>query len=108
MHPELYRQFFEIEDHYWWSVGTRRSFRELLAPLGGPGCRALDVGCGTGAMLRDFPCGWTVSGCDYSAAALAYCRERGLRSLVRCDATRLPYRSDSFEVLTALDVVEHL
>lgn len=109
MHPELYRQFFEIEDHYWWSVGTRRLFRELVAPLAGPGRRALDVGCGTGAMLRELAPEWpAVSGCDYSAAALAYCRERGLRSLVRCDATHLPYRSASFDLLTALDVVEHL
>ena len=110
MDRNLYRRFFEIEEHFWWSVGTRRVFSELIAGLGqGAGGRALDVGCGTGIHLKEFPDSWRlVAGCDYSELALSFCSERGLRGLIRCDATRLPFASGAFDLVTALDVVEHL
>jgi SAM-dependent methyltransferase len=60
-------------------------------------------------MLREFPPDWQlVAGCDASELALSFCRERGLRSLVRCDVTQLPFASRSFDLVTVLDVVEHL
>ena len=119
MDPVLYDKFFEIEDRFWWSVGTRRAFFDLIADLGRSGRlaansangkpRAVDVGCGTGVMLQEFPAGWgSVTGCDFSELALTYCRRRGIRDLVRCDATRLPFPSDSIDLVLALDVVEHL
>lgn len=110
MHPHLYETFYDIEDSYWWSVGTRRIFFELLERIRKPGAsRTLDVGCGTGvtlANLRDG--GIDAVGCDYSAQGLSFCQRRGLDQLVRADATRLPLAGDSFDLVLALDVVEHL
>lgn len=110
MDQHLYRRFFEIEEKFWWSVGTRRVFFDLIGELAQDRRgRALDVGCGTGIHLKEFPGDWRmVAGCDYSDLALSFCSERGLRGLVRCDATRLPFASDAFDLVTALDVVEHL
>jgi SAM-dependent methyltransferase len=111
MHPHLYETFFDIEDHYWWSVGTRRIFFDLLAAAvkSGDSARVLDVGCGTGVTLANLPATWRVAaGCDYSEQALSFCRRRGLGSLVRCDATRLPFATGSLDLVLALDVVEHL
>jgi SAM-dependent methyltransferase len=109
MDPELYQRFFDIEDRYWWSVGTRRSFRGLIDRLGAAGGRVLDVGCGTGVMLRELPSGWRLAaGCDWSEAALAFCRQRGLQPLVRCDAVNLPFSDGVFRLVMALDVIEHL
>jgi SAM-dependent methyltransferase len=110
MHSHLYETFYDIEDTYWWSVGTRRIFFELIdrvRPAGAP--RTLDVGCGTGVMLANLRDGGIdAAGCDYSAQALSFCRRRGLERLVRADATRLPLAADSFDLVLALDVVEHL
>jgi SAM-dependent methyltransferase len=110
MDQYLYRQFFEIEEHFWWSVATRRVFFQLIRELERDGAgRALDVGCGTGIHLKEFPAGWQlVAGCDYSELALSFCSERGLRALLRCDATRLPFANQAFNLVTALDVIEHL
>lgn len=108
MDTQLYQRFFEIEDWYWWCVGTRRIFLELIERTGTRG-KALDVGCGTGAILTEFPPGWSVvAGSDFSPLALSFCRKRGLRQLVRSSGTELPFSSGSFDLVMAIDVVEHL
>lgn len=108
MDSELYQRFYEIEEWFWWCVGTRRVFFELIAGAGVRG-RALDVGCGTGAMLTEFPAGWTVvAGCDSSPRALAYCRSRGLPQLVCSTGGELPFASGMLDLVTAIDVIEHL
>jgi SAM-dependent methyltransferase len=110
MDPELYERFYEIEDRFWWSVGTRRIFFELVRRL--PEERrgaVVDVGCGTGVTLQEFPPGWRlVCGCDYSDRALSFCRARGLRGLVRGNATQLPFTANCMDLVLGLDVIEHL
>jgi len=110
MEPELYTRFLEIEDDFWWSVGTRRVFFDLVnASRAAPGGRALDVGCGTGITMSEFPREWAlVAGCDRSDLALSACRVRGVETLVRADAARLPFASGTFDLVMALDVIEHV
>src|SRR5262245_38113137 len=108
MDTQLYRRFYEIEDWYWWCVGTRRIFFELIERSGVRG-RALDVGCGTGAILTEFPPGWSVvAGCDYSPEALAFCQARRLQQLVRSTGVELPFATGAFDLVMAIDVIEHL
>jgi SAM-dependent methyltransferase len=47
-------------------------------------------------------------GVDISPQALEFCHERGLKSVKLGAAEDLPYEDGSFELVTALDVIEHL
>lgn len=113
MERDEYRRMFDLETTYWWFVGRRALVRDWVAAAlrrqasPAPERRLLDVGCGTGAnaaMLTDF--GWVI-GTDASAEALAWSRRRGLRSLARCRAEQLCFADDTFDVVTALDMLEH-
>jgi len=111
MEREEYRTHFELEGSHWWFLSRRAlAFRILRRRFrsAGTGRRLiLDVGCGTGinlTRLADLGLGF---GCDVSAEALAFCRERGLSRLVLADASRLPYRAESFDLITFFDVLYH-
>jgi SAM-dependent methyltransferase len=106
--PALHRRFYELEDWYWWSIGTRAIFHEWLAPLlRVSGARVLDVGCGSGAFATELRDGATVIGVDMALEAIRLGRERGLRNLSVGRAEALPFRDDAFDGVAALDVVEH-
>lgn len=70
--------------------------------------RILDVGCGTGANLKMLAEFGTAEGVDLSQQALDFCHERGLDGVRYGEAESLPYPPNSFDLVTALDVLEHL
>ena len=80
------------------------SITQVFAPRS-----AVDVGCGTGALLEALrESGCQVHGLEYADAALEYCRQRHL-DVVKFDLKRDVYRSDrSFDVAVSLEVAEHL
>jgi len=47
-------------------------------------------------------------GVDIDAEAVGYCLERGLTDIRLGEATKLPFADASFDLVTCLDVVEHL
>jgi SAM-dependent methyltransferase len=47
-------------------------------------------------------------GVDFSELALGFCRDRGIRSLTQADVTSLPLRTASADIVTLLDITEHV
>jgi SAM-dependent methyltransferase len=84
-------------------------FAQAYGPHGRP-LRVLDAGCGTGSLLEQWRARPEVEviGIDLSPEALAYCRSRGAQRLIRADLTALPFPTATFDLVTALDVVEHV
>lgn len=112
MQAHTYPIMYEVEGSHWWFVGRRRiimSFvEEICRELKTERPRILDVGCGTGANLEMLARFGEAEGVDVSSEALAFCRERGLQNVKQGEAEGLPYEDESFDLVTALDVVEHL
>ena len=109
MQSHHYPILYQVEDSHWWYVGRRRIIRSLVEKmLSNRKARILDVGCGTGANLKMLADYGRAEGVDISPQAVEFCRERGLDSVRLGAAEQLPYENDSFELVTALDVIEHL
>lgn len=115
MQQHTYAIMRRVEASHWWFAGRRKIIRSFAERVVGnlkaevnSAIRILDVGCGTGAnleMLQEFG---DAEGVDVSAEALSFCRERGLGNVRSGEAEALPYENDSFDLVTGLDVVEHL
>ena len=112
MEAHHYPLLYQVEEIHWWYVGRRRIIQSLVekicATLDNQNPRILDVGCGTGANLKMLARFGRAEGVDISQQAVDFCRERGLDSVKLGAVEELPYETDSFDVVTALDVVEHL
>jgi len=62
--------------------------------------RALEVGCGTGAILSELPAHLSLHGLDLDPAALAQCRiHTPAAALLRGDALQLPYSDEIFDIV---------
>lgn len=115
MRPDLISDLFEKEGTYWWNVTKRETVLSLLGSRqfrGSPnGHRlAVDVGCGTGYTAMVFQSHFQMVGVDVSRDALRLSRGRGLTHLCQIDMTEfsLPFKSGSFDLVFALDVIEHI
>jgi SAM-dependent methyltransferase len=112
MERTFYQDMRLAEDWDWWHAGRRRVLARILrrglSSCGLPvsGAEILDVGCGTGGTTAFLGREHRVIGCDVATDAVRLARGRGL-ALVRASAESLPFSPASFDVVLALDVLEH-
>jgi SAM-dependent methyltransferase len=79
-----------------------------LAEQGGRCREILDIGCGTGTMVIHLGRYGRVFGVDMDNEAVGYCRDRGLDTVMQASAGKLPFGDDAFDLVTMLDVLEHI
>lgn len=111
MNIEMYRLFFEVQQRHWWFVTRRKIVVDMISrhfqrPAGS---RVLDIGCGAGLMLNELRQFGETSGVDSSEAAIQLSREVFAGTVqVGQLPDRIPFAAGSFNLVTALDVIEHI
>ena len=121
MQQHTYAIMRRVEETHWWFTGRRQIIRSfvrrvirdlevdgLANPEHSARLNILDVGCGTGANLEMLSEFGKTKGVDVSTEALSFCCQRGLDNVKLGAAEALPFADQSFDLITGLDVVEHL
>ncbi|HUU62661.1 MAG TPA: class I SAM-dependent methyltransferase [Dehalococcoidia bacterium] len=105
-----YEKMYHFEEKYWWWIGKRELIKGIIDKfiLKLDSGAILDVGCGTGMNLKYLEDYGAVIGLDSSKEALDFCKIRGDKNLILGDAERLPFEDDAFDLITALDLLEHI
>jgi SAM-dependent methyltransferase len=111
--PTFFEHLFGVEDRHFWFRSRNRIIAALVKRLTAGHAetyRVLEVGCGTGNVLRTLeqvcPQG-SVIGMDLFAEGLKYAQKRAPFVLVQADMHQPPF-TNQFDVIGLFDVLEHL
>lgn len=110
MRIEEYERSHYFEEDFWWYQGRRELILDLINRIEPREnvLRILDAGCGTGLNLKYLERYGDGIGLDISPEALKFSKSRGNNALICASADRLPFKSNSFDILCALDLLEHI
>lgn len=101
-----------LEERHWWYRGRRRIVLDAVERLHRrlpPRRRVLDVGCGSGATLAHLSRAvGPVTGVDVNPRAVEHARSHGVGPVLTARVERLPFPDDAFDLVTCLDVLEHV
>lgn len=111
--PVYFKRLAAVEDEHFWfrsrNVAIAKVVRSLITDWP-PGYKVLEVGCGTGNVLRalEQTCvGGTVVGMDLFKEGLAFARQRVSCPLVLGNIENPPFLG-GFNLIGAFDVIEHI
>jgi SAM-dependent methyltransferase len=111
--PEYFSKLWEVEDKHFWFQARNKVIAAIVQRIVNDlpaGYRVLEVGCGTGNVLRHLErvCKHGhVIGLDLFHEGLRYAKQRVTCALVQADLHRPPFRT-GFDLIGMFDVLEHL
>ncbi|MBI4831561.1 MAG: class I SAM-dependent methyltransferase [Candidatus Lindowbacteria bacterium] len=104
---EWERMRAEEEGLWWYKALHRFLLRFLTATNKTGGAAVLDVGCGTGGFLDKLARrGYRVFGLDMSPLAIRHVNARGIATALVASANCFPFRDESFDMVTCIDMLE--
>jgi SAM-dependent methyltransferase len=108
--PAEYHRMHALETNHWWFLGRRRVLLNILQYVERPKnlLRLLDYGCGTGSNTQAYAALGEVIGFDLDRTALGLAQQRGGGIYCCGTGTQLPFPENSFDVVVASDVLEHI
>jgi len=111
MNEEEYQKMYDFEKFYWWHVGRQKIIKTFLSLLKlSKDSKILDIGCGTGGNMEILSSFGKVIGLDRSIKAKDFCEKQGFGNVMLGDIDNIPtmFGQNSFDLVTAFDVLEHL
>ncbi|RNC82729.1 MAG: class I SAM-dependent methyltransferase [Phycisphaera sp.] len=113
MHDDLYTEMAALEDRFWWFVAKRNILLNLIgryAPARKPGEKglAIDLGCGSGGLLRRLKDSFPTLGVEMNEHAREICAEHGLTVKPGWLPDDVPAEDASADVIVMSDVLEHV
>jgi len=111
MNIDMYEKHFALQKKHWWFVGKSRIVMGLISEYCtiGRHSKILDIGCGAGLMLPALSELSITYGMDTSDEAIKFSRAN-FTGLIKKGSlpNDVPFFDNQFNLITALDVLEHI
>lgn len=105
-----YEKMSQKENFYWWFLGRRYILSSILERYikKEKSKNILDVGCGSGGNINFLSEFGLVTGLDPSSQAIGLAKDKGFKELIIGEIENADFKNESFDLVTAFDVLEHL
>lgn len=107
----MYRIFFDIQKKHWWFVTKKEITLDTIYRYLNKDThnKVLDIGCGSGLMLNALEDIGQTFGMDMSDDAISFSKEIFSGEVKQGFLPdQIPYKKEFFDLIIALDVIEHV
>jgi ubiquinone/menaquinone biosynthesis C-methylase UbiE len=110
MDKQYYLEYYDLERTHWWFIVREKIIRDALEKnIGGKtGLQILNVGAATGRTSEMLSAYGKVTSIEYDLDCCRLTSERLGIDVIHASVLELPFASDSFDVVCAFDVIEHV
>ena len=107
-----HERYYQLGKKYWWFYGKYRLVLGMLnsylrlspeKPL-----QIFDAGCGPGHFMELLQNYGETTGTDFSLERLEACRKENFSSLAQTDLCFIPFKENTFDLITTIDTIEHI
>lgn len=114
MQHDYYKEYYDLERNHWWFVAREKIICNYIKKiinskiLDNKDLKILNVGCGPGRSsqyLSDFG---AVTSIEYDKDCCEFASERTGLKIIHGSITELPFQNQSFDLVCAFDVIEHV
>ncbi|MBW2971359.1 class I SAM-dependent methyltransferase [Candidatus Woesearchaeota archaeon] len=103
------QQFSEYKSYSLDKIYTQKVIQLLKKIKHKHQMRVLDIGCADGSFaLHLQEMGFNVFGIDISSEAIRKAKQKGVDAMVHDVSERFPFKSDSFDIVVCMEVIEHI
>jgi 2-polyprenyl-3-methyl-5-hydroxy-6-metoxy-1,4-benzoquinol methylase len=110
MEESIYDNFYRLEDKHWWFQGRKEIVMKLIEKYykTKKDSMVLDIGCGTGMMVKNLLKYGNVLAMDKDARAIEYAKSKAPEANFLLGYFPENYPEGKFDLITAFDVMEHI
>lgn len=114
MQHEYYREYYDLERQHWWFTAREAILCGYIAHMQHKGqllkngLRILNVGCGPGRSSQYLSQFGEVTSIEYDKHCCEFASELTGLNIMHGSITELPFENESFDLVCAFDVIEHV
>ena len=114
MRHEYYKEYYDLERYHWWFVAREKILCRYFEKIkkehfnDKQELKILNVGCSTGRSSEYLSAFGNVISVEYDKFCCEFAAEKTGLEIIHGSITELPFESQTFDVVCAFDVIEHV
>lgn len=114
MQQDYYKEYYDLERQHWWFIVREKIISNYITKLitdknvNSQNLKILNIGCGPGRSSQYLSEFGTVISVEYDKYCCEFAAKRTGLEIINASITDLPFEDNSFDLVCAFDVIEHV
>jgi 2-polyprenyl-3-methyl-5-hydroxy-6-metoxy-1,4-benzoquinol methylase len=110
MNKEYFKKYYDFERHHWWFKVRNNIIKDRIKTLVKPdgNIKILNIGVATGRTTEILSKYGKVTSIEYDKDCCTFLKNELQMDVINGSITELPFEKETFDMVFALDVIEHV